>query len=398
MLRSRLSRPIVVLLAGVLVALAYLYCSIPWSAAFLLIAILLTIFARLAKRVSTGILLINIAAVLFSLAIVEAYIGVKQLQGDGTRMEGTSTDGFTHADDMLGYAPNPNVSVTAKEYFGPTLLYDVVYTFDAEGLRLAPPTNATGARDCLVFFGDSVTFGEGVKNDQTFPYLIGVKTHGRYLIRNFAFSGYGPHQMLANLESPLFDRRINCKPTHFFYLAIPQHISRVAGLTSWDHHGPRFVLGANGEALRDGNFDSPAPIFGQIKSPRGVDLALSSFFTWQRFFGWGRDPGPEDLHLFLSVVRTSAQVANMEYPDSQFEVLLGDGMDEQLAAMEKGLKSAGIRVHRISDAIPDLRANWVHYILSIHDTHPNALQHERIADYLVHDLLFDAEVNKGAMN
>jgi len=134
-----------------LVALAYRYCSVPWSAAFFLIAILLTIFARLAKRVSTGILLINIAVVPFSLGIVEAYIGVKQLQGDGTRMEGTSTDGFTHADDMLGYVPNPNVSVTAKKYFGPTLVYDVVYTFDAEGLRIAPPTNTAGTRDCLYF-------------------------------------------------------------------------------------------------------------------------------------------------------------------------------------------------------------------------------------------------------
>src|SRR5262245_7691971 len=110
MLRSRLNRLIVVILAAVLVALAYRYCPVPWSVAFLLIAVLLTIFARLAKHVSTGVLLINIAAVFFALASVEAYIGVKELQGDGTRMEGTSTDGFTHADDMLGYVPNPNVS------------------------------------------------------------------------------------------------------------------------------------------------------------------------------------------------------------------------------------------------------------------------------------------------
>ena len=160
-----------------------------------------------------------------------------------------------------------------------------------------------------MFFGDSVTFGEGVKDDQTFPYHAGIKTNGRYAIRNFAFSGYGPHQMLANLQSGLFDQRISCKPTHFFYLAIPEHIARVAGLTSWDRHGPRFTLDANGEAVRAGNFDDPARIFSQIKVPRWVELAFDKFFAWQRFFGWARDPSPADLQLFVAVVRASARLA-----------------------------------------------------------------------------------------
>ena len=114
----------------------------------------------------------------------------------------------------------------------------------------------------------------------------------------------------------------------------------------------------------------------------------SDFFAWQRFFGWARDPSTADLQLFVAVVRTSARLAKQNFPDSHFQVLLWDGLaDERLAAIEKALQLAGISVLRISEAIPDLRSNWIHYILSIHDLHPNPLQHDRIADYLVRDLL-----------
>jgi hypothetical protein len=381
-----------VILSGILAALAFRYCPIPWSAAFLLTAVLLAIFARLAKRTGAAVLMVNIAAVLLALVIFEGYIGIEQLRGDGTRMEGTITDGFVHADDMLGYAPDRNTRVTARKYYSDTLLYDVVYSIDGQGLRIAPTADQRGLSECVVFFGDSVTFGEGVNDDQTFPYRVGVKTNGRYAVYNFAFSGYGAHQMLANLQSGLVDQRINCKPTHFFYLVIPDQLRRVAGLASWDPHGPRFTLAANGEAVRAGNFDDPASIFGQVREPHWVELAFDKFFAWQRFFGRARDPNPADLQLLVAVVRTSARLAKQHYPNSQFHVLLYDmvvELDEPLTVMEKELHSAGIPVHRISKAVPDLRVHSTHYILSIHDPHPNPLLHDRIADYLVHDILAD---------
>src|SRR4029079_12585418 len=103
-----------VILAGVLAALAFRYCPVPWSAAFLLAAVLLTIFSRLAKRAGAAVLLVNIAAVLLALALFEGYIGIQQLWGDGTRIEGTIYDGY-HADDTLGYAPDRNARLTAKK-------------------------------------------------------------------------------------------------------------------------------------------------------------------------------------------------------------------------------------------------------------------------------------------
>jgi len=170
-------------------------------------------------------------------------------------------------------------------------------------------------------------------------------------------------------------------------LIIPTHVARVAGLTSWDRHGPRFRLHANDEVVRAGNFDDPARIFGQGVEPRWVQQALDKFFTWQLFFGRGRNPNEADLQLFIAVVQAAARLTKQRYPDSMFTVLLWDGdSDERFAAMENAWQRDGIQIHRISEAIPDIRSKREQYIIP-YDAHPNALQHERIANYLINDIL-----------
>src|SRR5207247_10000624 len=130
------------------------------------------------------------------------------------------TEDFTHADDTLRYAPDANRRVTARKLYRDQVLYDVTYTIGPDGLRVAPPAYDVAVGGCVVFFGDSVSFGEGVNDDQTFPYLVGLKTEGRYRIYNFAFSGYGPHQMLAALQAGRVARIVLCRSTRVIYLTI----------------------------------------------------------------------------------------------------------------------------------------------------------------------------------
>ena len=81
-------------------------------------------------------------------------------------MEGTIVEGYTHPDDMLGYAPDPGKRVTARKLHGNTALYDVTYTIGTDGLRVTPSAPGTPVARCVIFFGDSVTFGEGVNDDE----------------------------------------------------------------------------------------------------------------------------------------------------------------------------------------------------------------------------------------
>jgi len=377
----------IVLAAGACV-LAVEYCPVPWSAVFVTAALPFLLLGLQAQRAAATALMINSAAVCCAFGLVEGYLGFQQLRGDGTRMEGSITEGFTRTDDVLGYGPERSVRVTARKLYGNIPLYDVVYTIGDDGLRIAYPANATPISGCIVFFGDSITFGEGVNDDQTFAYLVGQKTAGRYEIYNFGFSGYGPHQMLAALQAGLAEWKVTCQPTHFIYLGWFDHIARVAGLTSWDKHGPRFALDQSGELQRDGYFDSPHNLVGALTLPHGVEVSLESSFIWARLFGRARHERPADLTLFLAVVRESARLIRDHYPNSQFHVILWDGPeDARTPPIESALRSASIPVHRLTSAIPDFRANSTRYALSLHDLHPNPIVHERLANHIIHNIL-----------
>jgi hypothetical protein len=74
------------------------------------------------------------------------------------------------------------------------LIYDVTYTIDADGLRIAAGLDENPHDNrCMLFFGCSFTFGEGVDDHEAMPYVAGTLANLRAY--NFGFPGYGPHQM-----------------------------------------------------------------------------------------------------------------------------------------------------------------------------------------------------------
>jgi hypothetical protein len=378
-------------LAALPLGLAIRYCPVPWSAVLLTCALVLMvalIVRRHTNRAITQMVIANAAAALLALSMFEAYLGVQKVQGDGTRIEGSVTEGYTVSDDLLGYAPKKSGRYTARKYYGNTLLYDVAYTIGKDGLRISPPSSETIGGGCIIFFADSTIFGEGLNDDQTLPFYVGQKTRDHPAIYNFAFIGYGPHQMLASLQAGRLTQIVRCAPTNFVYRLLPEHAARVAGLASWDKHGPRFVLDARGGVVRRGHFDDLPLLVDDV--PRAVEAALARFFIWQRFFGRTRDTGPADVDLLAGVVAESARLTKRLYPDSFFHVLLGN---DHNALIEPKLTAAGISIVKVSSIIPDLAADWsgsqpigTRYMLSVHDFHPNALQNELIADYLVQKL------------
>src|SRR4051812_8914601 len=95
--------------------------------------------------------LVYLGACLLALAAFEGYLAHQQSQGDGTRLEGSITVGFTHADDVVGYAPDPSARVTARKLYNDDVIYDVVYTIGRDGMRVAPPHQEPLA-GCVVFF------------------------------------------------------------------------------------------------------------------------------------------------------------------------------------------------------------------------------------------------------
>ena len=63
------------------------------------------------------------------------------------------------------------------------------------------------------------------------------------------------------------------------------------------------------------------------------------------------------------------------------------GYFERARSIEQRLASAGVQTHRMTAATPDFVANWRDYVINSHDLHPNAKQHDRLADYVVSKIL-----------
>ncbi len=193
------------------------------------------------------VILLNLGIVSCLLAASEAYLVAHEYASPVT-----PPDFWLH-DDVLGWAP-PKARTFHVFKYNPTgffhgprwLLFDDYYTIDPGGLRIAPPYQKNGQEGTALFFGCSFTFGEGVRDDETLPYQVGIQSEGRYRTFNFAFEGYGAAQMLAAIEHGIVSRDVDTGPRYAFYVAIPDHVWRVAGRVAWGNHAPRYVLDSDG--------------------------------------------------------------------------------------------------------------------------------------------------------
>ena len=150
-------------------------------------------------------------------------------------------------DNELGYRPRPSGSYSAimRERKTSQPVYNVRYGIDDEGLRKTYPSDAVSAKSCVVFFGCSFTFGEGLSDEESLPYLFGKDMGSTVKVYNLGFHGYGPHQMLAAIESGKIKKLLqNCenKPITAYFTTARFHIPRVAGKTFWDKSGPWYEV------------------------------------------------------------------------------------------------------------------------------------------------------------
>lgn len=96
----------------------------------------------------------------------------------------------------------------------------------------------------LVFLGCSFTFGSGIDDTATLPYLAGK--YGNIASLNMGGSGWGTHHVYQ-----LYTHKYNNIPDHkkrvFIYSFIPDHVVRAKCIYSWSLNDPYFE--AKGDSL-----------------------------------------------------------------------------------------------------------------------------------------------------
>jgi len=267
----------------------------------------------------------------------------------------------------IGSLPVPNTATEFKEFLDGRLIADVTYKIDASSLREIPAA-LQGRPHKVAFFGCSFMFGHGVENDQTLPYYFVKDSGGTFEGFNFAGEGWGPHQMLREIETG-FVRRVASVPDIAIYEVIPDHLRRVAGRAPWED-GPKYELCCGDEARYSGPFHS---IY--YKSfRRWLKKSWSVKFVDDHFAGLSL---PSDIPLFLAVLKRTRFL--LEENGTRFIIVLWD--QNQLArTMMNTLRANQFDVIALSSVVAG--SDLGRRPLTQLDRHPSPETNQAIAMYL----------------
>lgn len=334
-------------------------------------------------RMSRAVFL-NLAVVSCMLAVAEAYL----VTHDYT--SATYPDGEPYLrDEVLGWAPAKGSHIHAVKKRGglhhrQEMLFDVTYTIDSKGLRIAPRYQQNA--ETALFFGSSFTFGEGLGDSETLPYQVGVQSKGKYRTFNFALAGYNPAQMLAALENGIVGCDVNSRPTYAFYVASPIHVWRVAGRVAWERYAPRYVPDADGAAHREGHFEGRNTLSESLGFTGSFAGQLNKWALWRDLPRRELSINDDDIRLDFAVVRRSEELLTAQYPGIQFRVVLYPDQEPHqryaYGQLRDGFRKMGVPLDLVADILPGYTTDNRKYILSPLDTHPNALANHLLAQYI----------------
>ena len=311
--------------------------------------------------------------------------------------------------DGLGYIYKPGTKnlrshkIAVKPKGEITEVYNVIYNIDGLGNRLTPNENQIqiDTNRGILFVGGSITFGEGLNDDETLSYYI-QKSSARSAI-NTGMHGYGAHQALRILEDEeLYRKRTEGNSINaIIYRFIPSHIRRTAGYSPWDNSGPCYEISQSGNIEYRGSFEECSkrndPILSRLASSNGEPFT-SSFFERLTFkgnyfksFDYHKS---EDIDRFLAVTRRMEEVAKgrgasfyIIFEDFDFYKFCGTKVPFSKELTEL-LKKQHENLILTSDVYS--KDNCLKNKLFIeNDGHPSKTANKILSDFLVNNNLID---------
>lgn len=288
-------------------------------------------------------------------------------------------EGPTHSmmfDGNLGYKPKPDTSHTGVRTVDGKIVYSIKYSTDSNSLRITPIDSIKPRNKYAQFFGCSMTFGEGVQSNETLPYYFG-KFDSTYRPYNFAYSGYGPHQMLARLEAGLPKKIVKEKSGVGFYIYINDHVSRVIGtMTNYGYNGgnaPYYRREANG-IKRDG-------LFKDARRTRSWFYEKLSGSNILKLFkiGYPFKITEENYELTAEVMAESARLYKQQFGNDNFYVIIYPTTANSSLIVSL-LKQKGVKVLDYSKLFDPTDKRYA----IAYDEHPTALANEILIKELVH--------------
>ncbi|MHB8883999.1 MAG: SGNH/GDSL hydrolase family protein [Methylovirgula sp.] len=210
--------------------------------------------------------------------------------------------GFAAARPVLGWGPSaPGVYHSSETAWGGVKIYDVDYTIDDHLLRR---TVSAANGPTVAFFGDSMTFGQGLGDSQTLPQDFSNLNGGKLRVLNFGFPGYGPQQFLRAMETGIFDPLLANAKTFVFETAA-WHAERASCLAGFMARAPRYEL-RNGKLVYSG------------ACSEGLNRVLHDIFmngaAYNRLIApFANAVGPADIKIYLAELQRCAELVKQKY-------------------------------------------------------------------------------------
>lgn len=295
---------------------------------------------------------------------------------------------YITSDPAMGYRPASGAIRRTLVTREDKTVYDAVYQFDANGMRVTPPARSD-KKWSVIFFGCSYTLGEGLNNDQVFPFLVGRDSGLKSY--NLGFHGYGTHQMLAALSGKRLDEAVKEPTVKVVYLALTCHLWRAAGKTPWNYRDPEYQMGTDGKPVFMGMFNRPRP---ENLERRWRNLAYdqcnrSALFR-HLYSRWApRIMSRTDFQRFAALTAASRDLVKKKFPAADFEVILWTEYESENAKLGGMLREKGIKLTLIDEILPGFRADESKYRID-GDGHPNALSHRLIAAHILKTMVIPA--------
>ena len=192
-------------------------------------------------------------------------------------------------------------------------VFDIHATIDSNCKRFTP--NHSDERDMhALFFGCSITYGEGVEDNETMPYCF--QEMSGYNSYNFGLSGHSTNHMLARIQYKPLTLQVKEKKGVAFYIFFWDHIHRSIGsmdrYCSWLHNAPYYYIDDN-KLKRDKMFYN-----GRKWISKFYECAYQTNIV--KKFGIDFPPKISETHLNLvaEMIRESKSEYLKQFPGNEF--------------------------------------------------------------------------------
>lgn len=368
--------------------------SVPFAWAGYVWAVGLLASSLINTKTTHKVVFANLGITALLLASVEVYLYAPLSNKVISKGNMWKTEQF-EKHEILGYSP-PTLAnkIIGKKYYDNQVVYDTTYSTDNNAQRCTFPRNLNVNKSAL-FFGCSITFGDGINDEQTLPYQVGKLSKGKINTYNFGYSGYGPHQMLSALEHNLVAKIVMEEPKYAIYSAIPGHIVRSSGLQSWlvTWHDPNYILDENNHLFYSGHFDDNQV---EITLKDRIRAILSNSNILKRIYSpfainLKRKQNQEDITRYVEIVSNARDIFEQKYPHSEFHILwwgLLDSYNNETVVQQvlEQFQQKKLRVHMVEDILPNFYQNNPHYQL-VFDSHPTSYANYLLAKYVAEDIM-----------